>query len=137
MARSRCDKEILFCSVAVIQNQVPFVFTTLVSAINLGSAHIGGGVNAIIAGWGGTGPAGPPWPNALQVLTTTTLTNADCRSRHTAVNAEYIFDQKICGFTQQGQGICQGIKLCNVSCTALNNNYFQAIPVADWSLEIR
>lgn len=93
---------------AVIQNQVPFIYTELVSPINLGSTHVGGGVNAIIGGWGGTGPAGPPWPNALQILTVTTLTNADCRSRHTTVNAAYIFDQKICTFTRQGEGICQG-----------------------------
>lgn len=97
-----------YFSVAVIQNQVPFVFTSTVSAIGLGSAFVGGGVNAVIAGWGGTGVNGPPWPNALQILTVTTLTNADCMARHTEVNRQYVFDHKICTFNRQGQGICQG-----------------------------
>lgn len=43
-------------SVVVIQNQVPFVFNALVSPINLGSTQVGGGENAVVAVWGGTGP---------------------------------------------------------------------------------
>lgn len=117
-----------FCdSVAVIQNQVPFVYNDFVSPINLGSAQIGGGQNALVAGWGGTGPGirtyvillwthnllfyilpeGPPWPNTLQVLNVTTLTNIDCRARHTAENAYFIFDQKICAYYSHA-GVCFG-----------------------------
>lgn len=91
----------------VIQNVAPFTFTAVVTPINLGSGHVGGGVNVNLAGWGGTGTPGPPWPNDLQTITLTTLTNADCRARIPQY-AEYIFDHKICTFTQVGQGVCWG-----------------------------
>ncbi|KAG4076728.1 hypothetical protein HA402_002015 [Bradysia odoriphaga] len=93
--------------VAVIQNQVPFVFNAIVAPINLGSTFIGGGQNTVVAGWGGSGPDGPPWPNTLQVLNVTTLTNLDCRSRHADENAAYIFDQKICTYANNA-GVCFG-----------------------------
>jgi hypothetical protein len=51
--------------------------------------------------------SGGPAPNNLQVLPTTTLTNADCRARHTN-SAEFVLDHKICTFTRAGEGICQG-----------------------------
>jgi trypsin len=75
--------------------------------IALGSTFVGGGVNAVITGWGGTAVTGGPSPNNLQQLATTTLTNADCRAR-LGNNANMIFDHKICTFSQAGQGTCQG-----------------------------
>lgn len=75
----------------------------------MGSAVIGGGVNGVISGWGGMGRDGPPFPNNLQALNKITLTNADCRSRHTAENAYRIFDQKICGYDSTAGGACFGI----------------------------
>lgn len=91
----------------MIQNQVPFVFNELVAPINLGSVHIGGGIATTVIGWGGAGPDGPPWPNTLQVLPMTTLTNADCRARLDAEDAEYIFDQKLCTYANNA-GVCFG-----------------------------
>lgn len=83
----------------------------------MGSTEIGGGQNAIVAGWGGMGPVGPPWPNTLQVLDVVTLTNPDCRSRHTEENAYYIFDQKICAYYSHA-GVCFGNLIC--SCSRVN-----------------
>lgn len=94
--------------VSVVQTASTIAFTGNVQSIGLGSATVGGGVNAIVTGWGGTAVTGGPLPNQLQQLTTTTLTNADCRARHTANNAQFVFDHKICTFRQAGQGICQG-----------------------------
>jgi hypothetical protein len=74
----------------------------------MASAATGGGVSAVVTGWGGTAITGGPAPNNLQVLTTTTLTNDDCRARHTTNNQRFVLDHKICTFTQAGQGICQG-----------------------------
>lgn len=37
-----------------------------------------------------------------------TITNAECRSRHIEVDAQRIFDGKICTFTQAAQGTCFG-----------------------------
>jgi secreted trypsin-like serine protease len=48
----------------------------------------------------------------LQWFQTTTITNADCQSRFTARGehraASFVFAHKICTFTRQGQGFCQG-----------------------------
>lgn len=41
-------------------------------------------------------------------MNTQTLTNADCRSRHTAGNANLIQASNICTFTRAGQGTCMG-----------------------------
>lgn len=75
--------------------------------------------NASIQGWGGTSVNGGPAPNQLQRLTKVTLTNADCRARHSAQNAQFVFDHKICTFTQAGQG-----KIFQYA-TYKNNKYFK------------
>lgn len=74
----------------------------------MNSATIGGGHSVVVSGWGGTTQSGGPAPNQLQRLTKVTLTNADCRARHTTTNAQFVFDHKICTFTRVGEGICQG-----------------------------
>lgn len=95
-------------SVGVVEVSEPFTFTANVRAIPMASAATGGGVTAVVTGWGGTAITGGAAPNNLQTLTTTTLTNADCISRHTVNNQRFVLDHKICTFTQAGQGICQG-----------------------------
>ena len=94
--------------VSVTQTESVMTFNANVNAVPLASSFTGGGLNAVVSGWGGTAVTGGPAPNNLQVLTTTTLTNADCQARHTVGNAAFVFDHKICTFTQAGQGICQG-----------------------------
>ena len=91
--------------VSVVQTATVIAFNTNVQPIALGATQIGGGVTAIVTGWGGTAVTGGPATNNLQQLTTTTLTNADCRALHSGTNAQFIFDHKICTFTQAG-GIC-------------------------------
>lgn len=93
--------------VSVVQTATTMTFNAAVQAIALGSAQVGA-VAAVVSGWGGTTVSGGASPNHLQGLNTRTITNADCRSRHTAGNAAFVFDHKICTFTQAGQGICQG-----------------------------
>ncbi len=44
----------------------------------------------------------------LQFVNTQTLTNADCRSRHTNANAALITDTNICTFSRAGEGTCMG-----------------------------
>jgi hypothetical protein len=95
-------------SVGLLRTQGPITFNNLVNQIALGSAHVGGGVQAIVSGWGGTAVTGGPAPNNLQFLQKTVLTNEDCRARHTTNNAGFVYDHKICTFNQAGQGICQG-----------------------------
>ena len=93
--------------VSVVQTATTITFNAQVSAIALGATQIGA-INAVVSGWGGTAVTGGPAPNQLQGLNTRTLTNADCRARHSVGNAAFVFDHKICTFTQAGQGICQG-----------------------------
>jgi len=92
---------------SVVQTGTTIAFNANVNSIPMGIAQFGTGT-AVVTGWGGTTVNGGPSPNQLQQLTTTTLTNADCRSRHSAGNAAFVFDHKICTFRQAGQGICQG-----------------------------
>lgn len=91
--------------VAVVQTATVITFNANVQPIILGSAHVGGGVSAVVTGFGLTQAFGSLAEN-LQRLTTTTLTNTDCRSRFTAALRDRVFDHKICTFIRIGQGIC-------------------------------
>ncbi|XP_055706586.1 trypsin alpha-3-like [Phlebotomus papatasi] len=93
--------------VSIVQTSANFQGSNTVQSIAMGSAHVGGGVTAIVSGWGQTSHPGSA-PNVLQWAALTTLTNADCRNRHTANNAQFVFDHKMCTFTRSGQGICMG-----------------------------
>lgn len=98
----------------LIEPQTRFVLNAFVAVIGLGSTFIGAGVNAVVAGWGGTGPEGPPWPNTLQALNVTTLTNIDCRSRLSPEDAPYVVDQKVCTIANNA-GVCFGNLLLLIS----------------------
>lgn len=76
-------------------------------AIPLASSAYHGAVVAQVSGWGQTAHPGSS-PENLQFLNTKTLTNADCRSRHTAGNAELILHSNICTLNRAGQGTCMG-----------------------------
>lgn len=93
--------------VSVVQVSSPFVMSDRVQVIDMGSALAGGGLLATLTGWGTTSEPGSV-PNHLQIIQLSTLTNADCRARHTAANAAMVFDSKICTFTRTGEGACRG-----------------------------
>jgi hypothetical protein len=78
-------------NIALINTRTPIVFNTNTRGIALGSTAIGGGVNAVMTGWGGR------WgrSNLLQQITVQTLTNAQCRTRMGSWST-YIFDQSLC-----------------------------------------
>lgn len=94
--------------VSLVQTASVIAFTANVQAIALGSAQVGGGVSAVVTGWGATESSGGPSPNNLQQLTTMTITNADCRERYINSFAHNIFDHKICTLRPAGQGFCYG-----------------------------
>ncbi|KAG5681864.1 hypothetical protein PVAND_011271 [Polypedilum vanderplanki] len=102
------DSALIAQDVCVIRVTSPFIFTANVRAIPYASHFTGGGVDAVVSGWGGTAVTGGPAPNNLQWIRKTTLTNADCRARMGTANERFVIDSKICTFTQAGQGICQG-----------------------------
>lgn len=83
---------------------VEFVATTAaIAPAVLGSDFLGGGVQVTAIGWGQQGHPGT-LSTLLQFVALTTLTNADCRSRFSTINANRIFDNKVCTFTREGQG---------------------------------
>ncbi|XP_070504695.1 chymotrypsin-2-like [Chironomus tepperi] len=102
------DSALIAQDVCVVRVTVPFVWTQNVQPIRVGSEFIGGGVTAIVSGWGGTTVNGGAAPNNLQWIAKQTITNADCRVRMGTANERFVIDSKICTFTQAGQGICQG-----------------------------
>lgn len=93
--------------VSVVQTAVAITMNANVQIIALGGAATVGAVPAVFSGWGTTVNGGSA-PNNLQWMNTNTLTNADCRSRHSVGNAAFVFDSKICAFSRNGQGMCHG-----------------------------
>lgn len=47
-------------------------------------------------------------PNNLQRITTTTITNEECRARLTPQNAGRVNDKKLCTLTRSSEGNCYG-----------------------------
>jgi len=92
--------------ICTVQTATVIGFNANVQPITLGQATVGASA-AIVTGWGQTSHPGSA-PVNLQVLNTNTLTNANCRSLHTAGNANSVFDNTICTFTRAGQGTCMG-----------------------------
>jgi trypsin len=94
--------------VSVVQTATVISFNNQVSAIALGSAQVGGGVLAVVSGWGHTNHGGSA-PNQLQALITRTLTNADCLNRlDIHLGPGFLSVTNICTLLQFGQGTCQG-----------------------------
>jgi secreted trypsin-like serine protease len=87
--------------VSLVQTATVMTFNTNVRALALGSTQIGGNVNAMITGWGGTSGSGQS--QLLQQLTVVTMTNAECRNRVPRWS-DYIIDQKLCAWLNNRQG---------------------------------
>lgn len=93
--------------ISLVETSTAVATTANVAPAALASGFTGGGVNAIASGWGQTAHPGSAAAN-LQWATMNVLTNADCRSRHTAGNAARVFDNTICTFSRVGLGTCMG-----------------------------
>jgi len=92
--------------ISTVQTSGTITFNNAVRAIPLASANHGA-VSAQVSGWGQTAHPGSA-PANLMFMNTQTLTNADCRARHTAGNANLVTASNICTFTRAGQGTCMG-----------------------------
>lgn len=88
--------------ISLVETSTAVATTANVAPAALGSGFFGTGT-AIASGWGQTSHPGSAAAN-LQWLSVNVLTNADCRSRHSAGNAARVFDNTICSFTRAGQG---------------------------------
>lgn len=83
-----------------------------------------------ITGWGFIRQGGPN-PDQLQVLTTTTMSNEDCRRR---MNPAFVPESKLCTNAGRGAGLCEVIlrKNCTFYCfeNLQNSSIFREILVA-------
>ena len=92
--------------ISCLQTAAAITLNARVSTIALGATQIGGGVSAVVSGWGQTAHPGSGSAN-LMFLNTQTLTLADCRNRHGS-NGQFVFDNTICTLTGLNQGVCMG-----------------------------
>lgn len=97
--------------VSLIKTMAVISFNVNVAPISLPTAATGGGVSAVVSGWGYLLKDGNV-SNQLMAVNVETLTNADCKARFLAsFNPEVaseVTDVKICTFNETGKGICQG-----------------------------
>uniref|UniRef100_A0A1B0DG17 Uncharacterized protein n=1 Tax=Phlebotomus papatasi TaxID=29031 RepID=A0A1B0DG17_PHLPP len=90
--------------VSVVQTANSISFTNLIQPIPLGSEFIGGGVTAVVSGWGLTSSPGSLAAN-LQYVHVQTWNNPECRTALGA-SGDMVFDHKICAGGVEGQGVC-------------------------------
>ncbi|KAG4067468.1 hypothetical protein HA402_003292 [Bradysia odoriphaga] len=102
------NRETLENDLSLVFTATAIAFTVNVQAVPLSANIIGGNVAVQISGWGTNTIGGGQGPNNLQRMTTTTLTNDECRTRLTSRNAERVNDNKICALTRSSEGICYG-----------------------------
>ncbi|XP_059622535.1 trypsin-3-like [Phlebotomus argentipes] len=91
--------------VSVLQTATTIAFNNLIQPIALGSEHIGGGITAVVSGWGMTSSPGS-LANELQFVHVQTWTNTACRNILGSDREWWVFDHKICAGGVQGQGVC-------------------------------
>jgi hypothetical protein len=91
----------------LIQVSVVITFSNTVQSIFIGNTNAGAGLAAKVSGWGSTSQDIGPTGNTLRTLDTTTMSNENCRSRHTAANANRITDNSLCTDNAVGEGFCQ------------------------------
>lgn len=98
----------------------------MVFPIRLTPDHFGGGVTAIMAGFGQT--TQEPIIDTKQFLEMETMTNADCRRFYSRLpfNAVRIFDSNICLFHPQGRGGCGGDSGASITVNQIS------VGVASW-----
>ncbi|KAJ6647221.1 Chymotrypsin-2 [Pseudolycoriella hygida] len=102
------DRITLDNDVALVYTATAMAFTVNVQPIPISSTIFAGGVSVQISGWGTNTQGGGQAPNNLQRLTTTTISNDECRGRFHSLNADRITDRKICTLTRSTEGTCYG-----------------------------
>ncbi|XP_059622743.1 trypsin alpha-3-like [Phlebotomus argentipes] len=92
--------------VSVLMSSSTISQTATIRPIGLSSTHLGGGVSAVVTGWGQTSHPGSA-ANTLQFLNVQTISNQACASAHGG-NGGRIFAHKICTHGTAGRGTCMG-----------------------------
>lgn len=92
--------------ISLVRTSTNIEFGEFVSSIAIAVGEVGGGLTAILSGWGTT-ISGGSLPNNLQFVDLLTISNSECASRHSSTSRP-IAASHICTFTQQGEGACNG-----------------------------
>ncbi|XP_058463965.1 chymotrypsin-2-like [Malaya genurostris] len=93
--------------ISLVRVATPFVFSSVIGAIELETSFVDTASSAQASGWGQTSHPGSI-PNHLQWVNVDIISLADCRSRHSAVNANRVHDNTICTLSPSGVGMCMG-----------------------------
>ncbi|XP_055626853.1 chymotrypsin-2-like [Toxorhynchites rutilus septentrionalis] len=93
--------------ISLVQTTAPIVFNELVQPIGLAANIISTAAGAVTSGWGRLG-SNAIVPDNLQWLSTNIITLEDCRNRHSAINAAFVFNNTVCTLSPVGQGMCTG-----------------------------
>ncbi|KXJ70758.1 hypothetical protein RP20_CCG022539 [Aedes albopictus] len=93
--------------VSLVQTASVIGMNNLAQTIALGGFFINTASGALASGWGRLG-ANAGIPNNLQWLSTSIITLADCRARHSVANRASVFDNTVCTLSPTGQGMCMG-----------------------------
>lgn len=98
----------LFHSISLVYTTAVIAMTANIQTVALSNTITGPGIVAQVSGWGGNQVSGGAVSNALQRLTTTTITNGECISRFSGANSQRVTDNKICTYTRPLEGTCFG-----------------------------
>lgn len=100
--------------VAIIRTVRPIVLTDTVRTVAIASMTSRNGINAVVAGWGRSRQNVNMVNEAQQLrkVTTTTMSNAECKRRYLAKNKPAMADNigvgNVCTLMHPGKGVCTG-----------------------------
>lgn len=101
-------EEQLLNDVAVMRVRSPIVMNPDTMAVMMANYHTSIAYGALVSGWGRRGIDQPQFPDWLQYVPTTIITNTECEARFESPYNGRITDAVLCSASPEGQGICLG-----------------------------
>ncbi|XP_062559146.1 chymotrypsin-2-like [Armigeres subalbatus] len=94
--------------VAVMRVRTPFILSQSIVAVQMASEYVSLAYGALVSGWGRVSMDNPNFPDWLQYIPVTIITNTECRVRFESPYDERITDNTICSSAAVGRGACLG-----------------------------
>ncbi|XP_053685772.1 chymotrypsin-2-like [Sabethes cyaneus] len=94
--------------VAVVRLQTSIVLADNAFALRMASNFLEVAQGAVLSGWGRRSLESPAFPDWLQYVSTTVITQEDCRARYEPPYDERIVDSILCTSYPTSQGACLG-----------------------------
>ncbi|EAT35961.1 AAEL011917-PA [Aedes aegypti] len=102
------DVTTLANDVAVMRVRVPFMLSPDILAVQMSSEYVSIAYGALVSGWGRRAMDSPTFPDWLQYVPVTIITNTECRVRFESPYDQRITDNTICSSAPVGRGACLG-----------------------------